>query len=277
MPAKKIKPEQIDLEEAVVAKGGKKGGPKANPHRPSAAAKAVKKATKEALAPAAAPAPAKAAPAPEKRKVRVLAPAWNGWPQIERYTFYIDHAENGTFLAYLKFGAKYSARKFIEAVADGKPLELLGDKSILAGRCIFRYPDTDICVEVFNHKYSPDEAEWSLPPPYDGYAARLAGKSLERLAVAATPEAVGKVLKAERREASATAKPRAAAVPVTGRIKLVTKGNPCKAGTKSHSIFACFEDGLTVADFVKRGQPGWDMKGAVRYFAERGNIKVEEN
>ena len=181
------------------------------PKKPKAKAKPVKapkwqqpvsKGAATAKSEAAVPAKAKPArpqPAdldtPNKPRGKALEPAWHGWPKQERFCLYFHNAESDDLLAYIKFGACYAAKKFVEAVAGDEPITMLknGDM-VLGNRVVVRSPNKEkfgaaskvlaSMQEVYDHKYTPAEAEWTLPCPYDGKAAILGGRkspTMERL------------------------------------------------------------------------------------------------
>jgi hypothetical protein len=155
--------------------------PVATPQKASAKpAKAVKAKVQPAVL------PPLDAPLPKgKLRSAVLEEAWRGWPALERFGLYVHRADSDAFVCYHKFAACYAARKFIEAAAAGAELKMLPNGDLLAGRHVFRSPNTErfgdaskACAsmkEVYDHKYTKEEEEWVLPVPYDGYAASLAG------------------------------------------------------------------------------------------------------
>lgn len=170
---------QLDVEDAVEAAGGKAGTP-----------------------------PPLDKPLPKgKLRNEQLEEAWRGWPALERFGLYFHKADGDEFVCYHKFNACYAARKFIEAAAGGAELRMLPNGDLSAGRYVVRSPNVErygdaakVCAsmqEVYDHKYTPLEAAWVLPIPYDGYAASLAGvkhplqqRMEERMAAAGVDPAV---------------------------------------------------------------------------------------
>lgn len=217
-----------------------------------------------------------------------LPPAWNGWPKGERFCIYFSHP-NGELICYHKFAACYAAKKFVQVAGNGAEWVLKDSHNILVGDRLV--VTTDAASELFKHQLTKQEDAWVLPPPYDGYAARIAGVETPLMQRVRLMAETGKMPVLEGEKASPTPARAAVAARVTrgalikapktvvgsdSTIHLKQKGNPCKAGTKSYAIFACFKEGMTVAEFIKAGQPGWDMKGAVPYFQKRGNIEIRE-
>lgn len=155
-----------------------------------APAKPVAAPAKAAKAKAPVPEPAvEEAPLPKSSARReVLAEPWQGWPAVERFGLYFYVAESDAFVCYHKFAACYAARKFVEAAAGGTELKLLPNGDLAAGRYIVRSPNTQrfgdaakasaSMQELYEHRYTKDEAAWVLPIPYDGLAANLAGVKL---------------------------------------------------------------------------------------------------
>lgn len=61
-------------------------------------------------------------------------------------------------------------------------------------------------------------------------------------------------------------------------VHLIAKGNPCRVGTTSHDMYACFKDGMTLAAYVKAGalHSTWNMRTTAKYFAKKGFISIKE-
>lgn len=221
-----------------------------------------------------------------------LGPVFNGWPRINPYNLDV-RALDGIRIAYHNFASCYVAKKFLEVAAPGQVWTLVkheGQDAIQVGRRWLVLGNH--AKDIFEHAYSKAEAAFTLPSPVDGYAAALGGlqhplqariaertASLEAGAATSAPSAARPARATpggEARQALArVASPPRGKLAMTAIITVLTAGNPCKAGSKSALIFACFKTGQTVEEFIKLGQAGWDMKGAVGYFEKRGNISVK--
>jgi len=62
----------------------------------------------------------------------------------------------------------------------------------------------------------------------------------------------------------------------TAKIKILAKdGNPARANTNAHTMFAALKDGMTVGDYVKKAAAkDWDGRGNLRYWVNQGHIKI---
>lgn len=181
----------------AAAKAAKATAPPAAPAPAKAAkpkeppAKAAQSASKGQPAPAVEAAATPAPAAPTKPRSKPLEPAWLGWPKVERHGLYIHRASDGQLVCFHKFAATYAAKKFLEAAANGEKLVLLPDGAVSFSTYLVTQisrdssPVNGTMQEIVEHKYTPEEAAWELPMPYDGYAAQLAGIARPR----AVPEA----------------------------------------------------------------------------------------
>lgn len=220
-----------------------------------------------------------------------LEPAWVGWPRHERHCIYFSGPDD-KMLCYHKFAATYAAKKFCMAISDLSTWRLIDNFKIQLNEKVSVSADT--AAEIFKHKLTKQEEAWVLPVPYDTYAANIAGVQSPAFArlEAAKATAYTAMVKGGAQSQAAPGKPavqrgavihkpakvRAPTMPKAASdatIHLKQKGNPCKEGTKSHALFACFKEEMTVAEFIKLGQPGCNMP-SVTYFAKRGYIEVKE-
>jgi hypothetical protein len=206
----------------------KKPAPKAKGKPASKPVKAVAAKPQEPPAKGKAPPPLDAPLPKGNLRSAVLEEAWRGWPAVERFGLYFHKADGDEFVCYHKFNACYAARKFVEAASGGAELRMLPNGDLSAGRYVVRSPNPDrygdaakVCAsmqELFDHKYTKEEAAWVLPIPYDGYAASLAGTKhpmQQRMEDRMVAQGVDPTVAAVQRASggAATASPKAARAP----------------------------------------------------------------
>lgn len=108
-----------------------------------------------------------------------LKPAWLGWPNSKNELFalsFYNTVSSRNLVMYLRFNTEYAAQKFIHAVGTYTWLD----------RVSIQFEDTRrICISqelerILNHTLSDEEEQWTLPIPYDTYAAAIGNRRTER-------------------------------------------------------------------------------------------------
>lgn len=84
-----------------------------------------------------------------------------------RYELRIKRDDGKFFL--MLFVGRYAARKFIEAVINGREVLDLSYETIMTADEAVRITSTKLRA-ILNHEYTDDERKWQLPLPYNYYA-----------------------------------------------------------------------------------------------------------
>lgn len=97
--------------------------------------------------------------------------------------------------------------------------------------------------------------------------------------VKSAPKAKKSAKKVAKKAAEKTAKKSAGRAPMfpdTAKIKILAKdGNPARANSNAHAMFAQLKDGMTVGEYVKKAKAkDWNGRGNLRYWIAQGHVSV---
>lgn len=107
-----------------------------------------------------------------------LKPAFPSSPsRPPLYSMTVEHRDREMMHCH-SFGAEYSAKKLIEALIGEDDYEELSDKLIKTDKGI-RIKSDDL-IKIMNHKFTPEEKSWALPPPFPRMVQLFRGEKYDK-------------------------------------------------------------------------------------------------